>query len=204
MGNENSNNNAVTMPSPSADQQQQQIQQPSSNVTGSGNSIEGRMSLFRRNSRLRQSMTSEGGFGRAMSGLSALSIDWENMEDFDVNIDHSSHINNTNLSEPITKKNYSPANENIKTEEDNTTSSNNAANGMQSGCAMVRGGICDCGPTCACVGCPVSFLFLTTLFFIHTIQTHTYKQTSLNLCFSCRFMINRLVQMIIFLEVFLN
>merc|ERR1712157_642613 len=53
------------------------------------------------------------------------------------------------------KKNYSPANENIKTEEDNTTSSNNAANGMQSGCAMVRGGICDCGPTCACVGCPI-------------------------------------------------
>merc|ERR1712157_451536 len=83
--------------------------------------------------------TSEGGFGRAMSGLSALSIDWENMEDFDVNIDHSSHINNTNLSEPITKKNYSPANENIKTEEDNTTtSSNNAANGMQSGCAMIH------------------------------------------------------------------
>merc|ERR1711862_461414 len=125
--------------------------------TGSGNSIEGRMSLFRRNSRLRQSMTSEGGFGRAMSGLSALSIDWENMEDFDVNIDHSSHINNTNLSEPITKKNYSPANENIKNEEDNnTTSSNNvASNGMQSGCAMVRGGICDCGPTCACVGCPI-------------------------------------------------
>jgi len=35
-------------------------------------------------------------FGRAMSGLSALSIDWENMEDFDVNLDHSSHINNDN------------------------------------------------------------------------------------------------------------
>ena len=31
--------------------------------------------------------------GRTMSGLSALSIDWENMEDFDVNVDHSSHIN---------------------------------------------------------------------------------------------------------------
>ena len=40
------------------------------------------------------SMTSEATYGRAMSGLSALSIDWENMEDFDVNIDHSSHINN--------------------------------------------------------------------------------------------------------------
>jgi len=33
-------------------------------------------------------------FGRAMSGLSALSIDWENMDDFDINVDHSSHITN--------------------------------------------------------------------------------------------------------------
>eukprot|EP00934_Nitzschia_sp_Nitz4_P004485 Nitzschia sp. Nitz4//scaffold48_size128905//92738//94864//NITZ4_003612-RA/size128905-augustus-gene-0.11-mRNA-1//1//CDS//3329553018//4475//frame0 len=33
-------------------------------------------------------------YGRAMSGLSALSIDWENMEDFDINVDHSAHINN--------------------------------------------------------------------------------------------------------------
>lgn len=40
------------------------------------------------------SITSEATFGRAMSGLSALSIDWENMEDFDVNVDHSAHINN--------------------------------------------------------------------------------------------------------------
>eukprot|EP00584_Thalassiosira_punctigera_P009610 CAMPEP_0172545822 /NCGR_PEP_ID=MMETSP1067-20121228/15678_1 /TAXON_ID=265564 ORGANISM="Thalassiosira punctigera, Strain Tpunct2005C2" /NCGR_SAMPLE_ID=MMETSP1067 /ASSEMBLY_ACC=CAM_ASM_000444 /LENGTH=770 /DNA_ID=CAMNT_0013332645 /DNA_START=434 /DNA_END=2746 /DNA_ORIENTATION=+ len=40
------------------------------------------------------SMTSETTFGRAMSGLSALSIDWENMEDFDVNVDHSAGINN--------------------------------------------------------------------------------------------------------------
>lgn len=29
-----------------------------------------------------------------MSGLSALSIDWENMDDFDVNVDHSEGINN--------------------------------------------------------------------------------------------------------------
>ena len=35
-------------------------------------------------------------YGRSMSGLSALSIDWENMEDFDVNVDHSAHINNSN------------------------------------------------------------------------------------------------------------
>jgi len=40
----------------------------------------------------RMSLTSEATFGRAMSGLSALSIDWENMEDFDVNVDHSAHI----------------------------------------------------------------------------------------------------------------
>ena len=38
---------------------------------------------------------SEVSYGRAMSGLSALSIDWENMDDFDVNVDHSEHINNS-------------------------------------------------------------------------------------------------------------
>lgn len=40
------------------------------------------------------SLTSNTTFGRAMSGLSALSIDWENMDDFDVNLDHSEGINN--------------------------------------------------------------------------------------------------------------
>jgi hypothetical protein len=40
------------------------------------------------------SVSSEATFGRAMSGLSALSIDWENLEDFDVTVDHSAHINN--------------------------------------------------------------------------------------------------------------
>jgi hypothetical protein len=40
------------------------------------------------------SMTSETTFGRAMSGLSTLSIDWENMEDFDVNVDHSADVGN--------------------------------------------------------------------------------------------------------------
>jgi len=34
-------------------------------------------------------------FGRAMSGLSALSIDWDNIDDFDVNVDHSAHITNS-------------------------------------------------------------------------------------------------------------
>lgn len=42
----------------------------------------------------RHSLTSHTTFGRAMSGLSALSIDWENMEDFDINVDHSEGINN--------------------------------------------------------------------------------------------------------------
>jgi hypothetical protein len=48
---------------------------------------------------LRMSLTgrmSEISYGRAMSGLSALSIDWENMEDFDINVDHSEHINANN------------------------------------------------------------------------------------------------------------
>lgn len=40
---------------------------------------------------------SEVSYGRAMSGLSALSIDWENMDDFDVNVDHSEHINNNGI-----------------------------------------------------------------------------------------------------------
>jgi hypothetical protein len=42
------------------------------------------------------SVTSETTFGRAMSGLSALSIDWENLDDFDVEVDHSAHINGNN------------------------------------------------------------------------------------------------------------
>ena len=48
---------------------------------------------------LRMSLTgrmSEVSYGRAMSGLSALSIDWENMDDFDISVDHSAHINNSN------------------------------------------------------------------------------------------------------------
>ena len=40
------------------------------------------------------SINSETTFGRAMSGLSALSIDWENLEDFDLEVDHSAHITN--------------------------------------------------------------------------------------------------------------
>ena len=43
------------------------------------------------------SFASEASYGRAMSGLSALSIDWENMDDFDINVDHSAHINNGGL-----------------------------------------------------------------------------------------------------------
>lgn len=47
-----------------------------------------------RNSIRGMSITSETTFGRAMSGLSALSIDWENLDDFDVEVDHSAHVNN--------------------------------------------------------------------------------------------------------------
>lgn len=46
------------------------------------------------------SLTSDATFGRAMSGLSALSIDWENLEDFDLEVDHSAHINNGGTMSP--------------------------------------------------------------------------------------------------------
>mmetsp|Transcript_17525 Transcript_17525/g.38207 ORF Transcript_17525/g.38207 Transcript_17525/m.38207 type:complete len:784 (-) Transcript_17525:497-2848(-) len=58
-------------------------------------SLHGRMSIGGLGGLSRHlSLTSETTFGRSMSGLSALSIDWENMEDFDVNVDHSAGINN--------------------------------------------------------------------------------------------------------------
>lgn len=53
----------------------------------------GRSSI--RNSIRGMSITSETTFGRAMSGLSALSIDWENLDDFDLEVDHSAHVNNS-------------------------------------------------------------------------------------------------------------
>jgi len=53
--------------------------------------------------------TSEATFGRAMSGLSALSIDWENMEDFDVNVDHSAHIVNGGPSVPGAPQDSTPS-----------------------------------------------------------------------------------------------
>jgi len=55
--------------------------------------MSGRMS-FGGMSGLSNLTSGETTFGRAMSGLSALSIDWENMEDFDINVDHSEGINN--------------------------------------------------------------------------------------------------------------
>jgi hypothetical protein len=51
-----------------------------------------------RNSLRGMSITSETTFGRAMSGLSALSIDWENLDDFDLDVDHSAHINQSSSS----------------------------------------------------------------------------------------------------------
>jgi len=51
-----------------------------------------------RNNRFSFSMrTSDVSFGRSMSGLSSLLLDWDNMDDFDVNVDHSANIVQTNL-----------------------------------------------------------------------------------------------------------
>ena len=75
---------------------------------GMGNGNEGEIMGIQRSAQRNPSIISFGGnglrhmsftseaasYGRAMSGLSALSIDWENMDDFDINVDHSSHINN--------------------------------------------------------------------------------------------------------------
>ena len=52
----------------------------------------------RRSNRFSFSMrNSEVSFGRSMSGLSSLLLDWDNMEDFDVNVDHSANIVQTNM-----------------------------------------------------------------------------------------------------------
>jgi hypothetical protein len=78
-----------------------------SNGMGAAGGNDGEMNMFDRRAQRNPSIISFGGnglrhmsftseaqsFGRAMSGLSALSIDWENMDDFDINVDHSSHIN---------------------------------------------------------------------------------------------------------------
>eukprot|EP00559_Dactyliosolen_fragilissimus_P008808 CAMPEP_0184858292 /NCGR_PEP_ID=MMETSP0580-20130426/3416_1 /TAXON_ID=1118495 /ORGANISM="Dactyliosolen fragilissimus" /LENGTH=1008 /DNA_ID=CAMNT_0027354375 /DNA_START=495 /DNA_END=3521 /DNA_ORIENTATION=+ len=89
-------------------------------------------------------------FGRTMSGLSALSIDWENMEDFDVNIDHSAHINNHSKGVLVGARQAAGTGLAM-------TSSSKSLNedGIMAGCAMLNGGECNCGPTCMCSGCPV-------------------------------------------------
>lgn len=68
------------------------------------------------------SLTSENTFGRAMSGLSALSIDWENMEDFDVNVDHSAHINNGGVPSPSQNLNVDDHTEGIPATHDEMNS----------------------------------------------------------------------------------
>jgi len=160
-GSNNEGNNDSSGVDASSNMNSNELQQPTK--AGSGGSTGGGLSFLRRNSRLRQSATSEAGFGRAMSGLSALSIDWENMEDFDVNIDHSSHINNANLSEPIVKKESSccggsgggGGNDGTKASVSDEENNTRKSPGISNGCAMLRGENCDCGPTCACVGCPI-------------------------------------------------
>jgi len=77
-------------------QPQQQQQNPP--VVSFGNHRMSLMGQLQQNPNQRMSLMgrmSEVSYGRAMSGLSALSIDWENMDDFDVNVDHSEHINNS-------------------------------------------------------------------------------------------------------------
>lgn len=59
-------------------------------------SLTGQMSQNPNNRMSLMGRMSEISYGRAMSGLSALSIDWENMDGFDINVDHSEHINNSN------------------------------------------------------------------------------------------------------------
>jgi hypothetical protein len=97
---------AMTFP----DGQQQQFQQPQQqtyrgggggrstsilSIGGGGLSMGLRGSIGRAsNSGRRSGRNSEATFGRAMSGLSALSIDWENLEDFDLDVDLSAHIQN--------------------------------------------------------------------------------------------------------------
>jgi len=79
-------------------QQQQQQQQQNPPVVSFGNHRMSLMGQLQQNPNQRMSLMgrmSEVSYGRAMSGLSALSIDWENMDDFDVNVDHSEHINNS-------------------------------------------------------------------------------------------------------------
>uniref|UniRef100_A0A7S2UFT2 HMA domain-containing protein n=1 Tax=Attheya septentrionalis TaxID=420275 RepID=A0A7S2UFT2_9STRA len=104
------------------------------------------------------SITSETTFGRAMSGLSTLSIDWENMEDFDVNVDHSADVGNYSAGmfgvrrgsamsaiDPLAEVNQFMATE--------RRSSGIASDAIMEGCAMLHGGECMCGPSCVCIGC---------------------------------------------------
>ena len=93
----------------------------------------------------RMSIASEETFGRAMSGLSALSIDWENMDDFDLNVDHSAHINSD-----IATGGVAPIGIIV-----GDAASGGVDNGITEGCAMATGGACTCGPSCVCVGCPM-------------------------------------------------
>jgi hypothetical protein len=82
-------------------------------------------------------------FGRAMSGLSALSVDWENMEDFDVTVDHSAHID------------YSPAASSISPGGNGGGVAKIPTDGIAQNCAMMTGGTCNCGDDCLCDGCPL-------------------------------------------------
>lgn len=129
---------------PSSDQVR--ISQRGSLVSFGGGSSSG---MFGMGAGRHMSITSDTTFGRAMSGLSALSIDWENMEDFDVNVDHSAHIDNS-IPGSVAAGTSAPSSPSKGLAMDK-----DAAEGVMSGCNMLTGGECNCGPTCVCIGCPI-------------------------------------------------
>ena len=79
----------------SAAQHQYSPSQADSKLSGRTQRNPSILSYGNRGSLRGMSITSETTFGRAMSGLSALSIDWENLDDFDLEVDHSAHIGNS-------------------------------------------------------------------------------------------------------------
>jgi hypothetical protein len=86
-----SSNQGTQQPFSSYYQDHQQYQQPPYRPQRNPSAMYGNRGSLRG-----MSVTSEMTFGRAMSGLSALSIDWENLDDFDVDVDHSENVNGPN------------------------------------------------------------------------------------------------------------
>jgi len=79
----------------------------------------------------------ESSVGRTLSALSTLSIDWTSIQDFDNDLDASSNLNS-----------FGSLNNDLSLKGEKAVS-------ISEGCSMRFGGVCNCGPTCACVGCPI-------------------------------------------------